>query len=90
MNAALDLKADKTQVVTDIATAKSEAITEASNQDAVVLSEAQSYANTVKAEAIADAEGKVNALAGEGNTSTVKQNADDIASLFEMFQWGSF
>jgi hypothetical protein len=40
--------------------------------------------------AIADAEGKINALAGEGNTSTVKQNADDIATLYSMFQWGSF
>lgn len=40
--------------------------------------------------AIADAEGKINALAGDGNTSTVKKNADDIASLFEQFQWGSF
>ena len=37
-----------------------------------------------------ETENLVKALAGEGNTSTVKKNADDIASLFEMFQWGSF
>jgi hypothetical protein len=45
MNAKFDLKADKTQVATDIATAKDEAIAEASNQDAVVLAEAQKYAD---------------------------------------------
>ena len=39
MNAALELKADKTQVAADIEAAK----TEASNQSAVVLSEAQKY-----------------------------------------------
>ena len=37
-----------------------------------------------------ETENQVKALAGEGNTSTVKKNADDIATLFEMFQWGSF
>lgn len=58
LNAALELKADKTQVATDIATAKEEAITEASSQDAVVLSESQKYSDQVKAEAIADAASK--------------------------------
>ena len=37
-----------------------------------------------------ETENQVKALAGEGNTSTVKKNADDIADLFEMFQWGEF
>lgn len=37
-----------------------------------------------------ETEAQVKALAGEGNTSTVKKNADDIASLFEQFQWGEF
>lgn len=37
-----------------------------------------------------ETENQVKALAGEGNTSTVKKNADDIASLFEQFQWGEF
>ena len=117
-----ELNGAKDELSAAIETAK----TEAANQDAVVLSESQKYADTAKADAIADAaskyetigtaqgivdglnlsetyepkgaearaiadaEGKVNALAGEGNTSTVKKNADDIANLFEMFQWGSF
>lgn len=51
MNAALELKADKTQVAADIEAAK----TEAANQSAVVLSEAQKYADQAKADAIADA-----------------------------------
>lgn len=38
----------------------------------------------------AETESQVKALAGEGNTSTVKQNADDIATLYGMFQWGEF
>ena len=37
-----------------------------------------------------ETETQVNALAGEGNTSTVKKNADDIASLFDQLQWGEF
>ena len=37
-----------------------------------------------------ETENQVKALAGEGNTSTVKKNADDIASLFEQLQWGEF
>ena len=37
-----------------------------------------------------ETESQVKALAGEGNTSTVKQNADDIATLYGMFQWGEF
>lgn len=60
--------------------------TEAANQDAVVLAEAQKYADTAKADAIADAEGKVNALA-DGAVAT---NTGNIETLFEMFQWGEF
>ena len=63
---------------------------DASNKDTVILGEAQGYADTAKADAIADAEGKINALAGEGNTSTVKKNAEDIADLYEMLTWGEF
>ena len=37
-----------------------------------------------------ETENQVKALAGDGNTSTVKKNADDIASLLEQLQWGSF
>lgn len=37
-----------------------------------------------------ETENQIKVLAGEGNTSTVKKNADDIADLFEMFQWGEF
>ena len=119
-------KGDREAADAELATAIDNAKTEAANQDAVVLAEAQKSANQAKADAIADAagkyetigtaqgivdglklsetyepigaesraiadaEGKINALAGEGNTSTVKKNADDIASLFEQFQWGSF
>jgi hypothetical protein len=60
--------------------------TEAANQDAVVLSESQAYADQAKADAIADAEGKVNALA-EGAVAT---NAANIADIMEMLTWGSF
>lgn len=56
------------------------------NQDAVVLAESQKYTDTAKAEAIADAEGKVNALA-EGQVATNKTN---IESIIEMLTWGSF
>ena len=79
LNAALELKADKTQVATDIGTAKQEAIeaakVDAANKSAVVLAEAQTYAD-----------GKVKALA-EGQVAT---NKNDIASIIEMLTWGSF
>lgn len=37
-----------------------------------------------------ETENQIKVLAGEDNTSTVKKNADDIASLFEQLQWGEF
>ena len=58
----------------------------AANQDAVVLAESQKYTDTAKAEAIADAEGKVKALA-DGQVTT---NKNDIADLFAQLQWGEF
>jgi hypothetical protein len=42
------------------------------------------------AAAKSETENQVKALAGEGNTSTIKKNADDIASLFEQMTWGEF
>ncbi len=53
-----------------------------------------SEVSTAKQEAIAAAktetENQIKALAGEGNTSTVKKNADDIADIMAMLTWGSF
>lgn len=46
--------------------------------------------NRAIAAAKTETENQVKALAGEGNTSTVKKNADDIASIVEMLTWGSF
>lgn len=37
-----------------------------------------------------ETENQVKALAGDGNTSTVKKNADDIASIMEMLTWSEF
>lgn len=78
----------------EVATAKEEAIaaakTDAANQDAVVLAEAQAYADQAEADAIAAAktetENQVKALA-EG---AVADNTADIATIMEMLTWGSF
>lgn len=110
LNTALALKADKTQVATDIAAAKSEvttafkaadaelaaaieaAKTEASNQGAVVLAEAQAYADQAKADAIATAaedaaakyekigvaQGLVNELEGELAAIAKTGSTDDL------------
>lgn len=59
--------------------------TDASNKDAVVLSEAQKYADQAKADAIADAEGKVNALA-----ETLYTKAEVDALLSAAHTWGEF
>jgi hypothetical protein len=37
-----------------------------------------------------ETENQIKALAGEGNTATVKGNADAIAILIEQFKWGEF
>ena len=67
----------KSEIQGEIAALK----TEVGNQDAVVLAEAQKYSDTAKAEAIADAEGKVNALAG---------NVFTKAEAEALFTWGEF
>lgn len=79
----------------ELNTAIEDAKTAASNQDAVVLAEAQAYADQAKADAIADAEGKVNALAGNvyAKTETYTQaevNAAIEAAVNAAMQWGSF
>lgn len=61
----------------ELATAIETAKTEASNQDAVVLAEAQKYADQAEADAITAAEGKVTELAN-GQVAT---NKADIAAL---------
>lgn len=74
----------------ELATAIETAKTEASNKDAVVLSEAQKYADQAEADAIAAAktetENQVKALA-DGQVAT---NKDDIASLLAQLTWGEF
>lgn len=64
---------------------------DASDKDAVVLSEAQKYADAAKADAIADAEGKVNALAGNVYTKAQTYTQDEVDALIEAAHtWGSF
>lgn len=87
MNAKFDLKADKTQIATDIATAKEEVLAEATNQDAVVLAEAQSYTN----QAIATVEGSVNALVGNVYTKEQTYTQEEVNALLSAAQtWGEF
>lgn len=75
---------------TDLATAAQELKTSAANQDAVVLAEAQAYADQAEADAIAAAktetEKQVKALA-EGQ---VDANKNDIANLLAQMTWGEF
>lgn len=70
------------------------AIAAINNTSTGILAQAKGYADTKKNEAIAAAktetENQVKALAGEGNTSTVKKNADDIATLMGLLTWGTF
>ena len=72
---------------TELATAIETAKTEAANQDAVILAEAQSYADQAKADAIADAEGKVNALAGNVYTKEQTYTQEEVNALLT---WGEF
>lgn len=86
-----DVKAAKDALTEAIATAK----TEAANQDAVVLAEAQEHAQAcadqAKADAIADAEGKVNALAGNVYTKDQTYTQDEVDALIaEAHTWGEF
>lgn len=73
----------------DAATLES-AKTDAANKAAVVLAEAQAYADRAEADAVAAAktetENQVKALA-DGQVTT---NKNDIASIMEMLTWGSF
>ena len=69
--------------------------TDVANQDAVVLAEAQKYTDTAKAEAIADAEGKVNTLAGNVYTKEQTYTQDEVDSAIETavtnaYSWGEF
>lgn len=73
----------------ELAAAIESAKTEASNQDAVVLSESQKYTDDAKADAIAAAEGKVNALAGTVYTQD-EVDAAINAALIEALQWSEF
>ena len=87
LNAEIAKKADASTVVdmdaaykaadAELTAAIETAKTEASNKDAVVLSESQKYADQVKA----DAEGKINALASNVYTK---------AEVEDLFAWGSF
>lgn len=81
------LDAAKTELSNSIEAAK----TDASNKDAVVLSEAQKYADQAKVDAISDAEGKVNALAGNVYTKEQTYTRDEVAALIETAHtWGEF
>jgi len=76
---------------TELATAIEAAKTDAANQDAVVLAEAQKYADTAKADAIADAEGKVNALAGNVYTKEQTYTQAEVDALIQQAHtWGEF
>ena len=73
-----------------LATAVENVKTDASNKDAVILAEAQAYADQAEADAISAAktetENQIKALT-EG---AVADNASDIADIMEMLTWGSF
>jgi hypothetical protein len=75
----------KSEIQGEIAALK----TEVGNQDAVVLAEAQAYADQAKADAIVAAEGKVNALAA---TVYTKEEVDAAveAAVTAATQWGEF
>lgn len=75
MNAALDLKADKTQVATDIATAKGEAEAKAAELDAALKTELQAEIDA-DVKALADGAVKDNADAIAELTQTVADNAE--------------
>lgn len=65
--------------------------TEASNQDAAVLAEAQAYADQAETDAIAAAEGKVNALAGNVYTKAETYTQAEVDALIEAANtWGQF
>lgn len=65
--------------------------TEASNKDAAVLAEAQSYADQAEADAIAAAEGKVNALAGNVYTKAETYTQAEVDALIAAAHtWGEF
>ena len=72
---------------TELNTAIADAKTDASNKDAVVLAEAQKYADQAKADAIADAKGKVDALADNIYT---KEQTYTQAEVNALLTWGSF
>ena len=73
----------------ELAAAIESAKAEASNQDAVVLSEAQKYADQAEADAIAAAEGKVNALAATVYTKDEVDAAVE-AAVTAVTTWGEF
>ena len=75
----------------ELAAAIETAKTDAANQDAVVLAEAQVYADQAEADAIAAAEGKVNALAGNVYTKEQTYTQDEVDALLSAAQsWGEF
>lgn len=80
-------EAADTELTEAIETAK----TDAANQAAVVLSESQKYTDTAKAAAIADAEGKVNALASNVYTKEQTYTQAEVDALIEeALSWGTF
>lgn len=75
----------------DLAAAIEAAKTDASNKDAVVLSEAQKYADQAEADAIAAAEGKVNTLAGNVYTKAQTYTQDEVDGLLaSALTWSEF
>ena len=96
INTALDARLDTLEAIdheaykaadAELATAIEAAKTEAANQDTVVLAEAQAYADQAEADAIAAAEGKVNALAGNVYTKEEVYTKSEVENLLT---WGSF
>ena len=74
-----------------LATAVENVKTDASNKDAVVLAEAQAYADQAKADAIASAEGKVSALSGNVYTKEQTYTQAEVDALLSAAQsWGEF
>ena len=64
---------------------------DAANKDVVVLAEAQKYADQAKVDAIAAADGKVNALAGNVYTKAQTYTQAEVDALIQQAQtWGEF
>lgn len=90
-NALATEKSEREAADAALNTAIEAAKADASNKDAVVLAEAQKYTDQAEADAIAAAEGKVNALASNVYTKEQTFTKDEVNAAIETaISWGEF